>query len=195
MDTSTDSATLSGNSSTTQDDVLLTPHLATDDALAAAGSDPDTSINSSKHHTPAGSNTPTDTVEAPGRNQSGTIIARPIWAQPPLPHAGHIVCVIVRARHHLYLPPTRLRVLLPSPSSLSPRIWTAAKMCRPCFNSYISASTKTRTGHSTSHEPVSHPSNCHAKATSYAAATGAATDSSDCGTVMWERRNYNDGDS
>ncbi|KAH9023169.1 hypothetical protein EDB85DRAFT_1894926 [Lactarius pseudohatsudake] len=43
------------------------------------GSYPDTSTDTSRHQMPAGSNTPTGTVEVPGRNRSGTIIARPIW--------------------------------------------------------------------------------------------------------------------
>ena len=83
MDTSADSATLSDDSSATQADIsgVDSPTPASDAASAAAGSDPDTSTSTetSRHQTPAGSNTPTGTVEVPGRNRSGTIIARPIW--------------------------------------------------------------------------------------------------------------------
>ena len=81
MDTSADSATLSDDSSATQADIsgIDSPTPASDTASAAAGSDPDTSTDNSRHQTPAGSNTPTGTVEVPGRNRSGTIIARPIW--------------------------------------------------------------------------------------------------------------------
>jgi hypothetical protein len=81
MDTSADSATLSDDSSATQADIsgVDSPNPASDTAEAAAGSDPDTSTDTSRHQTPAGSNTPTGTVEVPGRNRSGTIIARPIW--------------------------------------------------------------------------------------------------------------------
>ena len=85
MDTSADSATLSDDSSATQADIsgVDSPTPASDTASAAAGSDPDistdTSTDTSRHQTPAGSNTPTGTVEVPGRNRSGTIIARPIW--------------------------------------------------------------------------------------------------------------------
>ena len=42
-------------------------------------SDQDTSADPSATHTPAGSNTPTGTVEVPGRDRSGTVIARPVW--------------------------------------------------------------------------------------------------------------------
>ncbi|KAI9436117.1 hypothetical protein BJY52DRAFT_658748 [Lactarius psammicola] len=81
MDTSVDSATLSDDSSATQADIsgVDSPTPASDTASAAASSDPDTSTDTSRHQTPAGSNTPTGTVEVPGRNRSGTIIARPIW--------------------------------------------------------------------------------------------------------------------
>ncbi|KAI0311114.1 hypothetical protein OF83DRAFT_1177890 [Amylostereum chailletii] len=45
----------------------------------ATDTDADTSTDTSTNHTPAGSNTPTGTVEVPGRDRSGTIIARPVW--------------------------------------------------------------------------------------------------------------------
>ncbi|KAI0293510.1 hypothetical protein B0F90DRAFT_1822026 [Multifurca ochricompacta] len=81
MDTSADSAALSDDSSATQADIsgIDSPTPASDAASAAAGSDPDTSTDTSRHQTPAGSNTPTGAVEVPGRDRSGTIIARPIW--------------------------------------------------------------------------------------------------------------------
>ena len=55
------------------------PTPTSDAASATAGSDSDTSTSSdtSRNQTPAGSNTPTG--EVPGRDRSGTIIARPIW--------------------------------------------------------------------------------------------------------------------
>ncbi|OBZ72719.1 hypothetical protein A0H81_07350 [Grifola frondosa] len=42
----------------------------------------DTSAETSSNATPIGSNTPTGSVVVPGRDRSGTIIARPIWDQP-----------------------------------------------------------------------------------------------------------------
>ena len=44
--------------------------------------DTDTSTETSTNATPNGSNTPTGTVTVPGRDRSGTIIARPVWDQP-----------------------------------------------------------------------------------------------------------------
>ncbi|KAI0259124.1 hypothetical protein BC834DRAFT_661159 [Gloeopeniophorella convolvens] len=81
MDTSADSAALSDDSNATQADIsgIDSPTPASDAASAAAGSDVDTSTDTSTNQTPAGSNTPTGTVEVPGRDRSGTIIARPIW--------------------------------------------------------------------------------------------------------------------
>ncbi|KAH9972393.1 hypothetical protein BJV74DRAFT_889215 [Russula compacta] len=83
MDTSADSAALSDDSNATQADVsgVDSPTPPSDAAFAAAGSDADTSTSTdtSRNQTPAGSNTPTATVEVPGRDRSGTIIARPIW--------------------------------------------------------------------------------------------------------------------
>lgn len=83
MDTSADSAALSDDSNATQADIsgVDSPTPTSDTASAAAGSDPDTSTSAdtSRNQTPAGSNTPTGTIEVPGRDRSGTIIARPIW--------------------------------------------------------------------------------------------------------------------
>ncbi|KAI9507871.1 hypothetical protein F5148DRAFT_1201335 [Russula earlei] len=83
MDTSLDSAALSDDSNATQADIsgVDSPVPTFDAASAAAGSDQDTatSTDTSRNQTPAGSNTPTGTVEVPGRDRSGTIIARPIW--------------------------------------------------------------------------------------------------------------------
>jgi hypothetical protein len=81
MDTSADSAALSDDSNATQADIsgVDSPTPTSDAASAAAGSDPDTSTDTSRNQTPAGSNTPVGTVEVPGRDRSGTIIARPIW--------------------------------------------------------------------------------------------------------------------
>jgi len=83
MDTSADSAALSDDSNATQADIsgVDSPTPTSDAASAAAGSDPDTSTSAdtSRNQTPAGSNTPTGTIEVPGRDRSGTIIARPIW--------------------------------------------------------------------------------------------------------------------
>ncbi|KAI0031123.1 hypothetical protein K488DRAFT_35573, partial [Vararia minispora EC-137] len=45
----------------------------------ANDTDPDTSTDASTTQTPDGSNTPTGTVEIPGRDRSGTIIGRPVW--------------------------------------------------------------------------------------------------------------------
>ena len=44
--------------------------------------DTDTSADTSTNATPNGSNTPTGSVVVPGRDRSGTIIARPVWDQP-----------------------------------------------------------------------------------------------------------------
>ena len=89
MDTSADSAALSDDSNATQADIsgIDSPTPTSDAASAAAGSDPDTSTSTdtSRHQTPAGSNTPTSTVEVPGRDRSGTIIARPIWDSTTIP--------------------------------------------------------------------------------------------------------------
>ncbi|KAA1467283.1 hypothetical protein DENSPDRAFT_234171 [Dentipellis sp. KUC8613] len=48
-------------------------------AAASVDTDADTSTDISTNTTPAGSNTPTGAVEVPGRDRSGTIIARPVW--------------------------------------------------------------------------------------------------------------------
>ncbi|KAI0247708.1 hypothetical protein BJV78DRAFT_1243454 [Lactifluus subvellereus] len=89
MDTSADSAALSDDSNATQADIsgVDSPTPTSDAAFAAAGSDVDTSTSTdtSRHQTPAGSNTPTGAVEVPGRDRSGTIIARPIWDTTVLP--------------------------------------------------------------------------------------------------------------
>ena len=45
--------------------------------------DTDTSTEPSSNATPIGSNTPTGAVLVPNRDRSGTIIARPVWDQPP----------------------------------------------------------------------------------------------------------------
>jgi hypothetical protein len=83
MDTSADSAALSDDSNATQADIsgVDSPTPTSDTASATAGSDQETSTSTdtSRNQTPAGSNTPTGTVEVPGRDRSGTIIARPIW--------------------------------------------------------------------------------------------------------------------
>lgn len=56
----------------------------------AGSRDTDTSTEPSSNATPARSNTPTGTVMVPGRDRSGTIIARPIWDQTPSNStAGH----------------------------------------------------------------------------------------------------------
>jgi len=77
MDTSAASTTLSDDFSASEADISgvdsSTP--ATNAVSAAAGSDPDTSTETSKQKTPAGSNTPTGTVEVPRLNRSDTIIA------------------------------------------------------------------------------------------------------------------------
>ncbi|KAI0691831.1 hypothetical protein C8T65DRAFT_587083 [Cerioporus squamosus] len=49
---------------------------------ASRAQDTDTSADTSTNATPNGSNTPTGTVVVPGRDRSGTIIARPVWDQP-----------------------------------------------------------------------------------------------------------------
>lgn len=94
MDTSADSAALSDDSNATQADIsgVDSPTPPSDAASAAAGSDADTSTSTdtSRNQTPAGSNTPTATVEVPGRDRSGTIIARPIWDTTTLPPRRNI---------------------------------------------------------------------------------------------------------
>ncbi|KAI8995708.1 hypothetical protein BD414DRAFT_480355 [Trametes punicea] len=50
---------------------------------ASRAQDTDTSAETSTNATPNGGNTPTGTVVVPARDRSGTIIARPIWDQPP----------------------------------------------------------------------------------------------------------------
>lgn len=51
----------------------------------------DTSTETSTNSTPIGSNTPTGAVEIPGRERSGTIIARPVWdpSRRPTVHTRH----------------------------------------------------------------------------------------------------------
>ncbi|KAI0710354.1 hypothetical protein C8T65DRAFT_777917 [Cerioporus squamosus] len=49
---------------------------------ASRAQDTDTSADTSTNATPNGSNTPTGAVVVPGRDRSGTIIARPVWDQP-----------------------------------------------------------------------------------------------------------------
>ncbi|KDQ58833.1 hypothetical protein JAAARDRAFT_154035 [Jaapia argillacea MUCL 33604] len=48
----------------------------------------DTSTDTSTNSTPAGSGTPTGTVVVPGRERSGTIIARPVWDATGEPNRG-----------------------------------------------------------------------------------------------------------
>ena len=49
---------------------------------ASRAQDTDTSAETSTNATPNGSNTPTGSVVVPGRDRSGTILARPVWDQP-----------------------------------------------------------------------------------------------------------------
>ncbi|EJF55994.1 hypothetical protein BD309DRAFT_973691 [Dichomitus squalens] len=58
--------------------------MQTDQATPSASraQDTDTSAETSTNATPNGSNTPTGSVVVPGRDRSGTIIARPVWDQP-----------------------------------------------------------------------------------------------------------------
>ncbi|KAI0737115.1 hypothetical protein C8Q80DRAFT_1214800 [Daedaleopsis nitida] len=58
--------------------------MQTDQATPSASraQDTDTSADTSTNATPNRSNTPTGTVVVPGRDRSGTIIARPVWDQP-----------------------------------------------------------------------------------------------------------------
>jgi len=81
MDMSADGAALSDDSNATQADISCvdSPTPTSDATSAAAGSDQDMSIDTSRNQTPAGSNTPIGTVKVPGRDRSRTIIARPIW--------------------------------------------------------------------------------------------------------------------
>ena len=75
MDTSANLAALSDDSNADISGVN-TPTPTSDAASATAG-DTSTSADTSRNQIPAGSNTPTG--EVPGRDRSGTIIARPIW--------------------------------------------------------------------------------------------------------------------
>ncbi|KAI1786604.1 hypothetical protein LXA43DRAFT_1064977 [Ganoderma leucocontextum] len=58
--------------------------MQTDQATPSASraQDTDTSAETSTNATPNRSNTPTGSVVVPGRDRSGTIIARPVWDQP-----------------------------------------------------------------------------------------------------------------
>ncbi|KAI0781755.1 hypothetical protein C8Q75DRAFT_796057 [Abortiporus biennis] len=59
----------------------------------------DTSNETSTNVTPLGTSTPTGTVVIPGRDRSGTIIARPVWDQAPPPGAS-------TSHHHTSRPET-----------------------------------------------------------------------------------------
>ncbi|KAF7976784.1 hypothetical protein HWV62_5624 [Athelia sp. TMB] len=68
---------------------------------SAGASDADTSTDTSTNATPVRSGTPTGTVLVPGRERSGTVVAQPVWDQPPATatnaaHAGHGT---IRASH------------------------------------------------------------------------------------------------
>ncbi len=58
--------------------------METDQATPSASraQDTDTSAETSTNATPNRSNTPTGSVVVPGRDRSGTILARPVWDQP-----------------------------------------------------------------------------------------------------------------
>jgi len=101
--TSTDSAALSDDSNAILADISgVDSHTPTSDAAsAAAGSDQDTPTDTPRNQTPAGANTPIGTVEVPGRDHSGTIIARPIWdtrSCPSTTHVGTFAHVIDKAQ-------------------------------------------------------------------------------------------------
>lgn len=54
-----------------------------------SNSNSDTDIDTSTEATPIGSNTPTGSVLVTSRDRSGTIIARPVWDEPPATVARH----------------------------------------------------------------------------------------------------------
>ena len=86
--------------------------------------DADTSTETSSNATPAGSNTPTGTVMVPGRDRSGTIIARPVW--DPTPTAAATTSHHHRRNHRIS---TRLAV--PPPSSGQPSTSNSTDTSRP----------------------------------------------------------------
>src|ERR1700683_672499 len=53
-----------------------------DTPSASNDTDADTSTDTSTNATPVRSGTPTGAVLVPGRERSGTVVARPIWDQP-----------------------------------------------------------------------------------------------------------------
>ena len=82
---------------------------------AGASQDPDTSAETSSNATPFGGNTPTGVVLVPGRDRSGTILARPVWDGPST--------ATIRGTH-------RLR-LAPPDESAGPSADTSADNSRP----------------------------------------------------------------
>ena len=63
--------------------VSITPPISDTPSTINNDTDADTSTDTSTNATPVRSGTPTGTVLVPGRDRSGTVVARPIWDQPP----------------------------------------------------------------------------------------------------------------
>lgn len=67
-------------------------------ATSANDTDADTSTDTSTNDTPVRSGTPTGTVLVPGRERSGTVVARPVWDEPNLNATGSRHRIHHRAR-------------------------------------------------------------------------------------------------
>ncbi|KAL4243592.1 MYND-type zinc finger protein samB [Abortiporus biennis] len=83
----------------------------------------DTSNETSTNVTPLGTSTPTGTVVIPGRDRSGTIIARPVWDQAPPPGAS-------TSHHRRNHRTTSARLAVP-PSSEGPSTANSTDTSRP----------------------------------------------------------------
>ncbi|KZT65888.1 hypothetical protein DAEQUDRAFT_493749 [Daedalea quercina L-15889] len=81
----------------------------------------DTPVDSSANPTPGGTNTPTGTVVVPGRERSGTVIARPTWEQTTAAGGNH------GHTHHR----RTYRRRDPPPESAGPSTSTSADNSRP----------------------------------------------------------------
>lgn len=93
-------------------------------AAPTGARDGDTSAETSSNATPLGSNTPTGAVVVPSRDRSGTVIARPVWDQPPVPTAS----TSHHRRTHRNVP-TRLSV--PPSTSEGPSTSNSTDTSRP----------------------------------------------------------------
>lgn len=93
-----------------------------DESMDAGASRNETPADSSSNTTPGGTNTPTGAVIVPGRERSGTVIARPQWDHPPV---GAATATHTHGRRSRFLRRE------PPPDSAGPSTSTSADNSRP----------------------------------------------------------------